>query len=158
MENKRKMFALIIVLASLGILALIFTDKASGKEGKLGLGAIWPEVQVRYGQLKFKVQSGALIKTILALRGYFPIAKIPVEALSFNPYWGIEGGCIPPSYLPLYLAHLAGGFETGGFAGLEVEFNKNVKLNPNIGLYLVDVRGKGMDVGMITSLGVYYYF
>ena len=158
MKNKRKMFALIIVLASLGILALIFTDKASGEKGKLGLGANWPEVQVRYGQLKFKVQSGALIKTILALRGYFPIAKIPVEALSFNPYWGIEGGCIPPSYLPLYLAHLAGGFETGGFAGLEVEFNKNVKLNANIGLYLVDIRGKGMDVGMITSLGVYYYF
>ena len=155
MENKRKMFALIIVLASLGILALIFTDKASGEKRELGLGAIWPEVQVRHGQLKFKAQSGVLIKTILAGRGYFPIAKIPVEALSFNPYWGIEGGFIPPSYLPSYLA---GGFETGGFAGLEVEFNKNVKLNANIGLYLVDVRGKGMDVGMITSLGVYYYF
>ena len=155
MKNKRMMFALIIVLASLGILALIFTDKASGEKGELGLGANWPEVQVRHGQLKFKVQSGALINTILALRGYFPIAKIPVEALSFNPYWGIEGGCIPPSYLPSYLA---GGFETGGFAGLEVEFNKNVKLNANIGPYLVDVRGKGMDVVMITSLGVYYYF
>ena len=157
MENKRKMFALIIVLASLGILALIFADMARGEEGKLGLGVNWPGVQVRYDQLEFKVQFGAL-NTCLALRGYFPIAKIPVEALSFNPYWGIEGGCIPPSYLPLYLAHLAGGFETGGFAGLEVEFNKNVKLNANIGLYLVDIRGKGMDVGMITSLGVYYYF
>ena len=153
MENKRKMFALIIVLASLGILALIFTDKASGEKGKLGLGANWPEVQVRHGQLKFKAQSGALIKTILALRGYFPIAKIPVEALSFNPYWGIEGGYILSSYL-------AGGFETGGFAGVEVEFNKNVKLNADIGLYLVDVWGKGnvLDVGMITNLGVYYYF
>ena len=152
MENKRKMFALIIVLASLGILALIFTDKARGEEGKLGLGVNWPGVQVRYGQLEFKVQFGAL-NTILALRGYFPIAKIPVEALSFNPYWGIEGGYILSSYL-------AGGFETGGFAGLEVEFNKNVKLNADIGLYLVDVWGKGnvLDVGMITNLGVYYYF
>jgi len=152
MENKRKMFALIIVLASLGILALIFTDKARGEEGKLGLGANWPGVQVRYGQLEFKVQFGAL-NTILAGRGYFPIAKIPVEALSFNPYWGIEGGYILSSYL-------AGGFETGGFAGLEVEFNKNVKLNADIGLYLVDVWGKGnvLDVGMITNLGVYYYF
>ena len=152
MENKRKMFALIIVLASLGVLALIFTDKARGEEGKLGLGANWPGVQVRYGQLEFKVQFGAL-NTILAGRGYFPIAKIPVEALSFNPYWGIEGGYILSSYL-------AGGFETGGFAGLEVEFNKNVKLNADIGLYLVDVWGKGnvLDVGMITNLGVYYYF
>jgi len=152
MENKRKMFALIIVLASLGILALIFTDKARGEEGKLGLGANWPGVQVRYGQLEFKVQFGAL-NTILAGRGYFPIAKIPVEALSFNPYWGIEGGYILSSYL-------AGGFETGGFAGVEVEFNKNVKLNADIGLYLVDVWGKGnvLDVGMITNLGVYYYF
>ena len=152
MENKRKMFALIIVLASLGILALIFAEMASGEEGKLGLGANWPGVQVRYDQLEFKVQFGAL-NTCLALRGYFPIAKIPVEALSFNPYWGIEGGYILSSYL-------AGGFETGGFAGVEVEFNKNVKLNADIGLYLVDVRGKGnvLDVGMITSLGVYYYF
>ena len=152
MENKRKMFALIIVLASLGILALIFADMARGEEGKLGLGANWPGVQVRYGQLEFKVQFGAL-NTILAGRGYFPIAKIPVEALSFNPYWGIEGGYILSSYL-------AGGFETGGFAGVEVEFNKNVKLNADIGLYLVDVWGKGnvLDVGMITNLGVYYYF
>ena len=152
MENKRKMFALIIALASLGILALIFTDKARGEEGKLGLGVNWPGVQVRYGQLEFKVQFGAL-NTILAGRGYFPIAKIPVEALSFNPYWGIEGGYILSSYL-------AGGFETGGFAGVEVEFNKNVKLNADIGLYLVDVWGKGnvLDVGMITNLGVYYYF
>ena len=152
MENKRKMFALIIVLASLGILALIFTDKARGEEGKLGLGVNYPGIQVRYGQLEFKAQFGAL-NTVLALRGYFPIAKIPVEALSFNPYWGIEGGYILSSYL-------AGGFETGGFAGLEVEFNKNVKLNADIGLYLVDVWGKGnvLDVGMITNLGVYYYF
>ena len=152
MENKRKMFALIIVLASLGILALIFTDKARGEEGKLGLGVNYPGIQVRYGQMEFKAQFGAL-NTCLALRGYFPIAKIPVEALSFNPYWGIEGGYILSSYL-------AGGFETGGFAGLEVEFNKNVKLNADIGLYLVDVWGKGnvLDVGMITNLGVYYYF
>ena len=152
MENKRKMFALIIVLASLGILALIFTDKARGEEGKLGLGVNYPGIQVRYGQMEFKAQFGAL-NTCLALRGYFPIAKIPVEALSFNPYWGIEGGYILSSYL-------AGGFETGGFAGVEVEFNKNVKLNADIGLYLVDVWGKGnvLDVGMITNLGVYYYF
>ena len=152
MENKRKMFALIIVLASLGILALIFTDKARGEEGKLGLGVNYPGIQVRYGQMEFKAQLGTL-NTVLAGRGYFPIAKIPVEALSFNPYWGIEGGYILSSYL-------AGGFETGGFAGLEVEFNKNVKLNADIGLYLVDVWGKGnvLDVGMITNLGVYYYF
>jgi len=152
MKNKRKMFALIIVLASLGVLALIFTDKARGEEGKLGLGVNYPGIQVRYGQMEFKAQFGAL-NTCLALRGYFPIAKIPVEALSFNPYWGIEGGYILSSYL-------AGGFETGGFAGLEVEFNKNVKLNADIGLYLVDVWGKGnvLDVGMITNLGVYYYF
>jgi len=152
MENKRKMFALIIVLASLGVLALIFTDKARGEEGKLGLGVNYPGIQVRYGQMEFKAQFGAL-NTCLALRGYFPIAKIPVEALSFNPYWGIEGGYILSSYL-------AGGFETGGFAGVEVEFNKNVKLNADIGLYLVDVWGKGnvLDVGMITNLGVYYYF
>ena len=152
MKNKRKMFALIIVLASLGVLALIFTDKARGEEGKLGLGVNYPGIQVRYGQMEFKAQFGTL-NTCLALRGYFPIAKIPVEALSFNPYWGIEGGYILSSYL-------AGGFETGGFAGLEVEFNKNVKLNADIGLYLVDVWGKGnvLDVGMITNLGVYYYF
>ena len=152
MKNKRKMFALIIVLASLGVLALIFTDKARGEEGKLGLGVNYPGIQVRYGQMEFKAQFGAL-NTCLALRGYFPIAKIPVEALSFNPYWGIEGGYILSSYL-------AGGFETGGFAGVEVEFNKNVKLNADIGLYLVDVWGKGnvLDVGMITNLGVYYYF
>jgi len=47
MENKRKLFALIIVLASLGILALIFTDKGRGEEGKLGLGVNYPGIQVR---------------------------------------------------------------------------------------------------------------
>ena len=152
MKNNKRMFLLVIVLAAAILHFLIFTDKARGEEGKLGLGVNWPGVQVRYGQLEFKVQFGAL-NTILAGRGYFPIAKIPVEALSFNPYWGIEGGYILSSYL-------AGGFETGGFAGLEVEFNKNVKLNADIGLYLVDVWGKGnvLDVGMITNLGVYYYF
>ena len=152
MKNNKMVFFLVIVLVSIVLLALIFTDKAIGEEGKLGLGVNWPGVQVRYDQLEFKVQFGAL-NTCLALRGYFPIAKIPVEALSFNPYWGIEGGYILSSYL-------AGGFETGGFAGVEVEFNKNVKLNADIGLYLVDVWGKGnvLDVGMITNLGVYYYF
>ena len=77
MENKRKMFVLIIVLASLGVLALIFADMARGEEGKLGLGVNYPGIQVRYGQLEFKAQFGAL-NTVLALRGYFPIAKIPV--------------------------------------------------------------------------------
>ena len=155
MKNNR-MFLLVIVLAAAILHLLIFAEMARGEEGKLGLGVNYPGIQVRYGQMEFKAQFGAL-NTCLALRGYFPIAKIPVEALSFNPYWGIEGGCIPPSYLPSYLA---GGFETGGFAGVEVEFNKNVKLNADIGLYLVDVWGKGnvLDVGMITNLGVYYYF
>ena len=152
MENKRKMFALIIVLASLGILALIFTDKARGEEGKLGLGVNYPGIQVRYGQLEFKAQFGAL-NTILAGRGYFPVCKIKSGDLSFNPYWGLEGGWILSSYLK-------GGFEAGGFSGVEMFFNPHISLNADIGIYIIDVWATGnmLDLGLITNLGVYYYF
>ena len=146
MKNRFLLFVILVLFA------LILTDQARGEQGKLGLGINYPGIQLRYDQLEFKVQFGAL-NTILAGRGYFPILKIPVDGLNLNPYWGIEGGYILSSYLK-------GGVEGGGFAGVEVEFNRNIKLNADIGLYLVDVWGKGnvLDIGLVTNLGVYYYF
>ena len=142
----------VVILAVLVVVLAVLTELARAEQGKLGLGVNYPGIQVRYDQMEFKVQFGAL-NTVLAGRGYFPILKIPVETLSFNPYWGIEGGYILSSYLK-------GGVEGGGFAGVEVEINKNIKLNADIGLYLVDVWGKGnvLDLGLVTNLGVYYYF
>ena len=146
MKNRFLLFVILVLFA------LILTDQARGEQGKLGLGINYPGIQLRYDQLEFKVQFGAL-NTILAGRGYFPITQIPVDGLNLNPYWGIEGGWILSSYLK-------GGVEGGGFAGVEVEINRNIKLNADIGLYLVDVWGKGnvLDIGLVTNLGVYYYF
>ena len=150
MRKKFLIFAIICAIL-LGLIAF-FTKEGNSAEGKLGLGVNYPGIQVRYDQIEFKVQFGAL-NTLLAGRGYFPILKIPVDGLNLNPYWGIEGGYILSSYLK-------GGVEGGGFAGVEVEFNRNIKLNADIGLYLVDVWGKGnvLDIGLVTNLGVYYYF
>ena len=146
MKNRFLLFVILVLFA------LILTDQARGEQGKLGLGVNYPGIQVRYDQYEFKVQFGAL-NTVLSGRWYFPILKIPVDGLNLNPYWGIEGGYILSSYLK-------GGVEGGGFAGVEVEFNRNIKLNADIGLYLVDVWGKGnvLDIGLVTNLGVYYYF